>query len=131
MFKKFNVTNSTNFDKSNIKFLKFISIFLAILILICLVLLVFGFLKNYNKLASKKNITNGKKEISSTVQIIDKIEIFQPENSQLISSSLGGDNKLLLRYQSEGNNVIMIIDTNRKVILKKIFLKNGKEWKIN
>ncbi len=131
MFKKLNVSNSGNFDKPNLKFLKFITIFLAILILICVVLLVFGFFKSYNKLSSKKEISNEKKEITSSIQIIDEIEIFQPKNSQLISSSLGGGNKLLLRYQSEGNNVIIIIDIDRKVILKKIFLKNGKEWKIN
>ena len=124
MFKKLNVSNSTNFDKPNFKFLKFITIILAILILICLFLLVFGFIKNYNKISSKTNVIN-------KVQMMDEMEIFQPENSQLISSSLGEDGKLLLRYQAEGNNVIIIIDTSRKIILKKIFLRNGKGWKIN
>ena len=124
MFKKLNVSNSGNFDKSNFKFLKLITIILAILILICLVLLIFGFVKNYNKLSSKN-------EITKTIQETDEFEIFQPENSQLISSSIGGDERLLLRYQSEGNNVIIIIDTNRKIILKKIFFRNGKDWKIN
>ena len=123
MFKKNNVSNYNNFDKPNLKYLKIISIVLAILILICIVLLILGFKKNYNDLSSKNKNSN---IISQT----DSFEFIRPKNSQLISASLGNNNKLLLRYQHKGVNHILIIDIEKKIIQKRIALIEGKEWEI-
>ena len=123
MFKKFNVSNSSNFDKSNFKFLKIVTIILAILILICLVLLVLGFIKNYNTLSVKKNVKN-------SIFKTKEITFFQPKNSQLISSSLASDNQLLLRYQREGKTIILIIDIKNKYISNKIIFNDSEDWKI-
>ena len=123
MFKKLNVSNSSNFDKSNFKFLKIVTVILAILILICLVLLVLGFIKNYNTLAIKEV----KKDLTFKTE---ELTLSQPKNSQLISSSLTSDNKLLLRYQHEGNNIILIIDVKNKNISNKIIFNDSDDWKI-
>ena len=123
MFKKLNISNSNGFDKSNFNLLKIITVVLAILILVCLILLVIGFIKNYEALSQKNN----KQKVSNETATIN---FFQPKNSQLISSSLGNNNQLLLRYQSRGNNLILIIDLDNKIILKKIEIADGKEWKI-
>ena len=123
MFKKLNVSNSSNFDKSNFKFLKIVTVILAILILICLVLLVLGFIKNYNTLSIKEV----KKDL---IFKTEELTLSQPKNSQLISSSLTSDNKLLLRYQHEGNNIILIIDVKNKNISNKIIFNDSDDWKI-
>ena len=123
MFKKLNVSNSSNFDKSNFKFLKIVTVILAILILICLVLLILGFVKNYNTLSIKE----AKK---SLIFKTDELTLFQPKNSQLISSSLTSDDKLLLRYQHEGNTIILIIDVKNKNISNKIIFNDSDDWKI-
>ena len=123
MFKKLNVSNSNNFDKSNFKFLKIVTVILAILILICLVLLVLGFIKNYNTLSIKEV----KKDL---IFKTEELTLSQPKNSQLISSSLTSDNKLLLRYQHEGNNIILIIDVKNKNISNKIIFNDSDVWKI-
>ena len=123
MFKKLNVSNSSNFDKSNFKFLKIVTVILAILILICLVLLVLGFIKNYNTLSIKE----AKKDL---IFKTEELTLSQPKNSQLISSSLTSDNKLLLRYQHEGNNIILIIDVKNKNISNKIIFNDSDDWKI-
>ena len=123
MFKKLNVSNSSNFDKSNLKFLKIVTVILAILILICLVLLVLGFIKNYNTLSIKEV----KKDL---IFKTEELTLSQPKNSQLISSSLTSDNKLLLRYQHEGNNIILIIDVKNKNISNKIIFNDSDDWKI-
>ena len=39
---------------------------------------------------------------------------FQPIEAQLISASLGDNNEILLRYQYQGKNVLVILDKSTK-----------------
>ena len=123
MFQKFNVSNNNKFDKSNIKFLKLISIVLAILILICLILFILGVVKNYSKISSKKEV------IISDLKY-EEFEVFYPKEAQFITATLGSEGKILLRYQLRGKNILLIIDSTTKKIIKKIFLTTGTKWLI-
>ena len=105
------------------KFLKLISIVLAILIFICLILLVLGVVKNYSKISSKKK---------SNISVLKhkEVEVFHPKDAQFIAATLGSEGKILLRYQLRGKNILLIIDSDTKKIIKKVFLTSGTNWKI-
>ncbi len=124
MFKKINLSNNNNnFDKSNIKFLKIISIILALLILICLILFVLGVFKNFKKLSSNK-------DKNVPVLEFNEFKLFYPSKAQFINATLGNEDNLLLRYQLNGENVLLIINLRHKKIVKKISLLPDKEWKV-
>lgn len=97
---------------SNIRFLKIISIVLGLFIVLGLCALFIGLAKSY------KNLDDREKKVSFNNQIKGKdIDIFkfsQPFEAQLISSSLGPNNQLLLRYLYQGNNVLVILDYEKK-----------------
>ena len=68
--------------------------------------------KNYKKIEGNQKskidyVNQKKKEVSI-------FNFFQPRDAQLISSSLGLDNEILLRYLYKGNNVLVILDKNTK-----------------
>jgi len=74
--------------------------------------------------------------LSNEKNLFDKneyseIQFFQPNEAQLVSSSLGGDNKLLLRYQIKGKTVLIIIDILSNEVINKIYLSKGKDWVFN
>ena len=81
---------------------------------------------NLEKSEKNKNITliiNEKK--------LHKLNFEQPFSAQLISSSLGQDNEILLRYLYEGNNVLVVLNTKTKRIKSIITLKKGSQFGLN
>ena len=116
------ITEYTSVSKSNHKVLKFITIILSILIIICVIFLIIGFINKFGKLGKNEKIydENIKKEYS----------IFYPKESQIISVNYVGKNQLLLRYQLDGENELILIDLMNEKILTKINFKKSKEWKI-
>jgi hypothetical protein len=99
---------------SNIRVIKIIAIILGFLIIIGLIGLFIGLAKNYKKIEDSEN----KKEVTI-------FNFSQPRDAQLISSSLGLDNEVLLRYLYKGNNVLVILDKNTKK--KKVIITIKKE----
>merc|ERR1712078_512740 len=98
----------TSVSKSNHKILKFITIILSILIII-------GFINKFGKLEKNEKIHNEK--------IKKQYSLFYPKESQIISVNYVGKNNLLLRYQLDGENKLILIDLINEKILTKINLK--------
>ena len=90
--------------------------------------LFFGLAKGFNKLEE-----SNKNKIYPENQKQPKISsytVFQPTEAQLISSSLGFDNEILLRFMFEGNNILVILDKNTKKYKSIITLKKKvNAWK--
>ena len=116
------ITDYTSVSKSNHKLLKFITIILSILIVICVIFLIIGFINKIGKLE--------KKEIVYNQEIKKQYSLFYPKESQIISINYIGNNQLLLRYQLDGENKLILIDLINKKILTKINFKKSKEWKL-
>ena len=116
------ITDYTSVSKSNHKILKFITIILSILIVICLILLIIGFINKFEELE--------KKEKSISKNIKSEYSLYYPKDSQIISVNYAGDNKLLLRYQMDGENKLILIDLLKEKIVTKINFNKSKEWKI-
>ena len=111
---------------SNIRILKIIAIILGFLIILGLFFLIFGITKSYNNL---KNIEKSEKNnIVVKNQHKTNFNFFHPLNSQLISTSMGANNRILLRYLHQGNNVLVILNTNSKRIESIITLKRGQDF---
>ena len=116
------ITDYTSVSKSNHKILKFITIILSILIVICLFFLIIGFINKFGELEKKE------KTISKNIK--SEYSLYYPKDSQIISVNYTGDNQLLLRYQMDGENKLILIDLMNEKILTKIKLKKSKGWKI-
>ena len=116
------ITDYTSVSKSNHKVLKIITITLSILIIICVFLLIIGFVNKFGKLEKNEKIYDEK--------LKKQYSIFYPKESQIISVNYVGKNHLLLRYQLDGENKLILIDLMNEKILTKINLKKSKEWKI-
>ena len=116
------ITDYTSVSKSNHKILKFITIILSILIVICLFFLIIGFKNKFGELEKKK------KTISKNIK--SEYSLYYPKDSQIISVNYTGDNQLLLRYQFDGKNKLILIDLLNEKILTQINFKKSKEWKI-
>ena len=116
------ITDYTSVSKSNHKVLKFITIILSILIIICVFFLIMGFINKFGKLEKNEKINNEK--------IKKQYSLFYPKESQIISVDLVGNNEVLVRYQLDGENQLIIIDLMNEKILTKINFKKSKEWKI-
>ena len=116
------ITDYTSVSKSNHKILKFITIILSILIVICLFFLVIGFINKFEELE--------KKEKSISKNIKSEYSLYYPKESQIISVNYNGNNQLLLRYQMDGENKLILIDLLKEKILTKINFNKSKEWKI-
>ena len=107
--------------------MKIITIILGILIIIGLIGLFIGLAKGYNKTQNKQKdqiiyVDREKEELT-------KFEFSQPYDAQLISSSLGIDNEILLRYLYKGNNILVILDKRTKKKKAIITLKKKlNEW---
>jgi hypothetical protein len=104
---------------SNIKVIKIIAIILGGLIMIGLIALFYGLANSYNNLEQKNN------NVTTTIieKKINQFNFLQPKDAQLISSSLGKNNEILLRYIYQGNNVLVVLDTKTKKIKSIITLK--------
>ena len=110
---------------SNIKLLKIIAIILGILIIVGLFFLFIGLAKSYN------NLDKIEKKYSETVIIkdgFDEFTFFQPKDAQLISTSLGTNNEMLLRFLYKGNNVLVVLNIDTNKIRSIITLKRGKDF---
>ena len=116
------ITDYTSTSKSNHKILKFITIILSILIVICLFFLIIGFINKFGELDKKE------KTISKNIK--SEYSLYYPKDSQIISVSYAGDNQLLLRYQMDGENKLILVDLLKEKILTKINFNKSKEWKI-
>ena len=116
------ITDYTSVSKSNHKILKIITIILSILIVICLFFLIIGFINKFGELEKKEKTIN--KNIKS------EYSLYYPKDSQIISVSFTSDNQLLLRYQMNGENKLILIDLLKEKILTKINFNKSNEWKI-
>ena len=116
------ITDYTSVSKSNHKILKFITIILSILIVICLFFLIIGFINKFGELEKKE------KTISKNIK--NKYSLYYPQESQIISVNYAGENQLLLRYQMDGENKLILIDLLNEKIITQINFKKSKEWKV-
>ena len=116
------ITDYTSTSKSNHKILKFITIILSILIVICVFFLIIGFINKFGELEKKE------KTISKNIK--SEYSLYYPKDSQIISVNYTSDNQLLLRYQIDGENKLILIDLLKEKILTKIVFNKSKEWKI-
>ena len=90
---------------------------MGVLIIIGLIALFLGLAKSY------KNLDNTQTSLKTIDENLIQFNLSQPSNAQLISSSLGKNNQILLRYIYKGNNVLVLFDTNTKSIKSIITLK--------
>ena len=116
------LTDYTSVSKSNHKILKIITVILSILIVICIFFLIIGFINKFGELEKKDN--NNSKNIKN------QYSLYYPKESQIISVNYVGDNQLLLRYQMDGENKLILIDLLNEKIVTKIDFNKSKEWKI-
>ena len=122
-------TEKTSFVISNIKIIKIIAIILGLLIIVGLIFLFWGLAKNYNKLNDASIINNTLKD---NQELTTKFDLNEPSDAQLISSSLGANNEILLRYLYKGKNTLIILDIKTKQIKSVITIKKGQNnFKIN
>ena len=104
---------------SNIKVIKIIAIILGGLIILGLIALFYGLANSYNNLEKKDNNISTK----TIEKKLNQFNFLQPKDAQLISSSLGKNNEILLRYIYQGNNVLVVLDIKTKKIVSIITLK--------
>ena len=104
---------------SNIKVIKIIAIILGGLIILGLIALFYGLANSYNNLEKKENNISTK----TIEKKLNQFNFLQPKDAQLISSSLGKNNEILLRYIYQGNNVLVVLDIKTKKIVSIITLK--------
>ena len=99
---------------SNIRIIKIIAIILGLLIILGLFVLFIGLYNSYDNLEkSEKNKNN---TLIIDEEKLNQLNFEQPSSAQLISSSLGQDNEILLRYLYEGNNVLVVLNTKTKPV---------------
>ena len=102
---------------------------LGLLIILGLIFLFWGLAKKYNKLNNTSNINKTLKDDEEFTNIFDFNE---PTEAQLISSSLGTNNEILLRYLYNGKNTLVILDVKTKKIKSIVTIKKGQNsFKIN
>ena len=122
-------TEKTSFVVSNIRAIKIIAMILGLLIIIGLILLFWGLGKKYNKL---NNTTAMNKTLKDDIKYTNKFDFYEPTEAQLISSSLGTNNEILLRYLYKGKNTLVILDVKTKKIKSIVTIKKGQNnFKIN
>ena len=115
-------TEKTSFVVSNIRAIKIIAIILGLLIIIGLIFLFWGLGKKYNKLNNNPAIN---KTLKVDVEHTDKFNFDEPIEAQLISSSLGTNNEILLRYLYKGKNTLVVLDIKTKTIKSIVTIKKG------
>ena len=96
---------------------------MGILIILGLIVLIIGLGKSFKNL---NNIQKIESSIDKKKQSLNEFNFYQPIDAQLISSSLGNDNKVLLRYLYDGKNVLIIIDSKNNKTETIIKLKKRK-----
>ena len=125
----FDPKTEKTFIVSNIRTIKIIAIILGLLIIIGLIFLFWGLGKKYNKL---NNSTTINKTLKDNIEHTNKFDFNQPTEAQLISSSLGTSNEILLRYLYKGKNILVVLDVKTKKIKSIVTIKKGQNsFKIN
>ena len=114
---------------SNIRIIKIIAIILGLLIILGLFVLFIGLSNSYNNLEKSKKTENIILNIDENK--LNLLNFVQPFSAQLISSSIGQGNEILLRYLYEGNNVLVILNIKTKQIKSIINIKKGSKFGIN
>ena len=122
-------TEKTSFVVSNIRAIKIIAIILGLLIIIGLIFLFWGLGKKYKKLNNTPAIN---KTLRDNIEYTNKFDFNEPTEAQLISSSLGVNNEILLRYLYQGKNTLVILDLKTEKIKSIVTIKKGQNgFKIN
>ena len=122
-------TEKTSFVVSNIRAIKIIAIILGLLIIIGLIFLFWGLGKKYKKLNNTPAIN---KTLKDDIEYTNKFDFYEPTEAQLISSSLGVNNEILLRYLYKGKNTLVVLDVKTKKIKSIVTIKKGQNsFKIN
>ena len=125
-----NLSNSTPENQSqiisNIRIIKIIAIILGLLIILGLFVLFIGLYNIYDNL--EKTEKNKNNTLIIDEQNLNQLNFEQPSGAQLISSSLGQDNEILLRYVYAGNNVLVVLNTKTKQIKYIITVKKGSQF---
>ena len=111
---------------SNIKVIKLFAIILGVLLIIGLIVLFLGLASNYKKIEENNKSKNY--FVNQKTEELVKFNFLQPNDAQLISSSLGAGNDILLRYLYKGDNVLVILD--KKTKKKKVIITLKKELNI-
>ena len=93
----------------NLKFLKFLVIFMGVLIVVGIIILFMGL---YNKFNSLNNENNNSQAISIKI----------PEGFSINDYYLSDDNNIVIKYENNNNRFIYIYDILNGAILKKIEL---------
>ena len=89
-------------------------------------MLFLGLARNYKKI-EENNKSKSYSANQKTEELV-KFNFSQPNDAQLISSSLGAGNDILLRYLYKGDNVLVILD--KKTKQKKVIITLKKELNI-
>ena len=116
-------TEKTSFVVSNIRTIKIIAIILGLLIIIGLIFLFWGLGKKYNKLNNNPIID---KTLKDDIENTNKFDFNDPTEAQLISSSIGTNNEILLRYLYKGENILVVLDIKTKKIKSIVTINKGK-----
>ena len=128
-----NLSNSKSENESNlisnIRVIKIISIILGLLIILGLFVLFIGLSNSYNNLEKSEKNKNNILKIDE--QNLNQLSFIQPISAQIIPSSLGQGNEILLRYLYEGNNVLVILNSKTKQISSIITVKKGSQFGVN
>ena len=114
---------------SNIRTIKIIAITLGLLIILGLFVLFIGLYNKYDNLEKSEKNKNNTSIIDEDK--LNQLNFEQPTSAQLISTSLGQDNEILLRYLYEGNNVLVVLNTKTKQIKSIITVKKGSQFGLN
>ncbi len=93
-----------------------------------LVFLFWGLANSYNKLNNRATFD---KTLENNINIPNKFIFNQPVKAQLISSSLGPSDQVLLRYIYNGKNTLVILNVKTRKILSVITLKKGQDFSID
>ena len=88
-----------------------------------------GLSNSYNNL--EKSETNKNNILNIVEHKLNLLNFVQPFSAQLISSSIGQGDKILLRYLYKGNNVLVILDSKTKKIRSIITIKKGSQFGVN
>ena len=97
---------------TNIVVIKIIAIILGVLIILGLIGLFIGLVINYKK--SEQNTKNKINYINTEIEQLVIFDFFEPKDAQLISTSMGINNEILLRYLYKGKNVLVVLDKKTK-----------------
>jgi hypothetical protein len=113
---------------SNIRLIKIIAIVLGLLIILGLFVLFIGLANNYNNIEKSNKFKEDK--VSINEYNLNPFNFIEPFDAQLISSSLGQRNEILLRYLYEGKNVLVILNSKRRQVTSIVTLQKGTEFSI-